>query len=68
MCRLSTKNSTRIEYRPKLVKDIFIYPNIGALMLIKLTTSNCSKGELNTKFIEEYNIFGENKYRKAKLI
>ena len=45
ICIDTINDKTIIEYNPKFVKLIFKYPKIGALMLIKLITSNCSKGE-----------------------
>ena len=49
ICIDTINDNTIIEYNPKFVKLIFKYPKIGALMLIKLRTSNCSNGELIKK-------------------
>ena len=46
ICIETINVNTIIEYNPKFVKLIFKYPNIGAFILIKLSTSNCSNGEL----------------------
>ena len=43
-------NRIIIEYKAKLVKVKLMYPNIGALIPIKLVTSNCSKGEFTIEF------------------
>jgi hypothetical protein len=48
-CNPKITKTVNIEYKAKFVKVKEKKPNIGALKLKRLVTSNCSKGELITK-------------------